>query len=409
MSNYLKITDYAAKDLLLHLNPAKAIKGTEVGAEFDAIATMSATKGDKSGTLAQFAATTSLQLAGVISDETGSGALVFANSPTLVTPALGIPASGTLTNCTGLPQAGVTGLTTADSPQFAGVNVGHATDTTITRVSAGIAAIEGNNILTAATGLPLSGGTMTGDIIMSSASIIEAEGAAVASAATCDIWATDGGTKHITGTTGISSFGTAPQAGMWMKIMFDGVLTLTHGANLNLPGSANITTAADDFAFVYADTTTQFDVLYFRKDGTAVVGGVTFSSSAENIAGTIENKAVDPLGIREAFNCTGTAPVYACRAWVNFDGTGTPTIRASGNVTSITDNGTGDYTINFTTAMPDANYAVTGLASSAGSTNGQALAIHPTSPLATSSVRVLADSRTAGVYDPTYVCVAVFR
>lgn len=50
--------------------------------------------------LSQFAATTSSQLAGVISDETGSGALVFANSPTLVTPALGTPASGNLTNCT---------------------------------------------------------------------------------------------------------------------------------------------------------------------------------------------------------------------------------------------------------------------------------------------------------------------
>ena len=57
--------------------------------------------------LSQFAETTSSQLAGVISDETGSGALVFANSPTLVTPALGTPASGVLTNCTGLPTAGL--------------------------------------------------------------------------------------------------------------------------------------------------------------------------------------------------------------------------------------------------------------------------------------------------------------
>lgn len=62
------------------------------------------------GTLAQFAATTSSQLAGVISDETGTGALVFANTPTLVTPILGTPTSGTLTNCTGLPlTTGVTG------------------------------------------------------------------------------------------------------------------------------------------------------------------------------------------------------------------------------------------------------------------------------------------------------------
>lgn len=65
--------------------------------------------------LSQFAATTSLQLKGVISDETGSGALVFATSPTLVAPALGTPASGTLTNCTGLPVAGVTGLTSVYS------------------------------------------------------------------------------------------------------------------------------------------------------------------------------------------------------------------------------------------------------------------------------------------------------
>jgi hypothetical protein len=53
-------------------------------------------------------------------------------------------------------------------------------------------------------------------------------------------------------------------------------------------------------------------------------------------------------------------PGYLCRAWVNFNGTGTVAIRASGNVTSITDNGTGDYTVNFTNAMPDTNYIYTG-------------------------------------------------
>jgi len=62
------------------------------------------------GTLGQFAATTSSALAGVISDETGTGALVFANSPTLVTPALGTPTALTLTNATGLPISGITGL-----------------------------------------------------------------------------------------------------------------------------------------------------------------------------------------------------------------------------------------------------------------------------------------------------------
>lgn len=65
---------------------------------------------------------------------------------------------------------------------------------------------------------------------------------------------------------------------------------------------------------------------------------------------------------------SGSAPAYAVRAWVNFNGTGTVAIRASGNVSSITDNGAGDYTVNFTTAMPDANYAI--LAASSGSLVG---------------------------------------
>jgi hypothetical protein len=72
-----------------------------------------------------------------------------------------------------------------------------------------------------------------------------------------------------------------------------------------------------------------------------------------------------------AFNSGyGSAAVaYACRAWVNFNGTGTVAIRASGNVSSITDNGVGIYTVNFTTAMPDANYtAVFGTLS--GDTSG---------------------------------------
>lgn len=92
------------------------------------LATISAGGGDAltSNPLSQFAATTSAQLAGVISDETGTGALVFANSPTLVTPALGTPSSGTLTNCTGLPAAGVTGLGTlaTQSGTFSGTSSG---------------------------------------------------------------------------------------------------------------------------------------------------------------------------------------------------------------------------------------------------------------------------------------------
>ena len=62
--------------------------------------------------------------------------------------------------------------------------------------------------------------------------------------------------------------------------------------------------------------------------------------------------------IKGAINASGTAPIYACRAWVNFNGSGTVAIRDSGNVSGITDNGTGDYTVNYTSTMPDANYTV---------------------------------------------------
>ena len=66
------------------------------------------------------------------------------------------------------------------------------------------------------------------------------------------------------------------------------------------------------------------------------------------------------IAVKTALNASGSAPIYACRAWVNFNGTGSVYIRGSGNVSSITDNGVGMYKVNFTTAMPDADYAVIG-------------------------------------------------
>jgi hypothetical protein len=121
--------------------------------------------------------------------------------------------------------------------------------------------------------LKTSGGTITGDLLLSSAAIYEAEGAGVSSAATTDIWAGgDGNTVHVTGNTGpITSFGTAPQAGAWMKVIFDSTPTLTQSANLNLnAGGSDIIIEAGDMALVYADTTTQFDVFVIRKTGVSI-------------------------------------------------------------------------------------------------------------------------------------------
>jgi hypothetical protein len=113
------------------------------------------------------------------------------------------------------------------------------------------------------------------------------------------------------------------------------------------------------------------------------------------------------------FNASGSAPVYACRAWVNFDGTGTPAIRASGNVSSITDNGTGDYTVNFTTAMQDANYAVVGTTVGVTGTtrSGNVLGHYS---LAAGSVGIrtqlgASDANAGGPTDLTVNTVAIFR
>jgi hypothetical protein len=103
------------------------------------------------------------------------------------------------------------------------------------------------------------------------------------------------------------------------------------------------------------------------------------------------------------------ATAYGCRAWVNFNGTGTVAIRASGNVSSITDNGTGQYTINFATAMPDANYSYvatprTGSTSFDATLQGRYTTAETTTALAIDSLS------GAGAYvDVAVVCVSVFR
>ena len=105
---------------------------------------------------------------------------------------------------------------------------------------------------------------------------------------------------------------------------------------------------------------------------------------------------------------SGSAPSYSARAWVNFNGQGTVAIRASGNVSSITDNGTGDYTVNFTTAMSDANYAVSS-AGGEGGTTGMGQRVPSIGTVATSSVRIASIDQNAGYTDPTYCCISIFR
>jgi hypothetical protein len=101
------------------------------------------------------------------------------------------------------------------------------------------------------------------------------------------------------------------------------------------------------------------------------------------------------------------ATAYGCRAWVNFDGTGTVAIRASGNVTSIEDNGTGNYTINFTTAMPDANYS--GVFGCNDNGNTTTMNYRTSGTKSTIAFQVSTASGVATLADNNMCMVAIFR
>lgn len=162
--------------------------------------------------------------------------------------------------------------------------------------------------------------------------------------------------------------------------------------------------------------------------GSTGIAGVDGSASTPAVQGTDTNTGVyfgaDTISFSEGGALVGqfdssanfqfnsgygsVATAYGCRAWVNFNGDGTIAIRASAGVTSLTDNGTGQYTINLSFTMPDSNYAVVG---SAGSTNNaigdRQLSTYPVN---TTSCKVVSgQTASVNVYDATQVHVAIFR
>jgi len=119
------------------------------------------------------------------------------------------------------------------------------------------------------------------------------------------------------------------------------------------------------------------------------------TNNIQNLAGTASTSADNVIN--------GSA-----KAWVNFNGTGTPAIRASYNVSSITDNGTGDYTVNFTNAFTDANYAITGTAMNSLASANLFFSPATTAP-STTALRLITLSTGYSFQDSLYVSVAVFR
>lgn len=140
----------------------------------------------------------------------------------------------------------------------------------------------------------------------------------------------------------------------------------------------------------------------------AVVGGgtgVTTSTGTGNVVLSTSPTLTTPnINSAQFATVSGTAPLYACRAWVNFNGTGTIAIRASGNVSSITDGGVGIYTVNFTTAFTDTSFAPNvsvDIYTTAHGTIG-------IDTFTTSSFRIRME-QNAAAFDSTFVCASVFR
>jgi hypothetical protein len=116
----------------------------------------------------------------------------------------------------------------------------------------------------------------------------------------------------------------------------------------------------------------------------------------------VAGEVVNDVTLRTELNATGSAPIFACRAWVNFDGTNA-SIRASGNVSSVTRNATGDYTVNFATAMPDADYAF------AGSVSSVSTATVNSGTRSASSVQVNTTFNSGSRFDFGITTAAIFR
>ncbi len=221
----------------------------------------------------------------------------------------------------------------------------------------------------------------------------------------------DGGSTGLTASTGRISLGATTVGGNLFTLTNPSAITFPR---FNADNTVSSLTASDFRTAIGAGTGSG---TVTSVGGTGTVNGLTLTgtvTSSGNLAlgGTLDLSSPPAIGSTTAntgafttlsFNSGygSVATAYGCRAWVNFNGTGTVAIRASGNVTSITDNGTGNYTVNFTNAMPDSNYALA-LTSEVQSTFN-------ISTKATSNSQVISRSVAGSNIDVSLLDVTVFR
>lgn len=222
------------------------------------------------------------------------------------------------------------------------------------------------------------------------------------------------GTLGITGATSLSS--TLAVTGDVSVNTNKFNITASSG-NTTIAGTLGVTgnTTVDGVIYADDDTTANTPVISFTGDTNTGIGRsgadtldfITNGNSRFRIESTGQIKAVYESEVGTDYN-TQLDNGYLCRAWVNFNGTGTVAIRASGNVSSITDNGTGDYTINFTTAMPDASYSISYMLADAS--NGSQADIRNSSFILSGSFRFYTrNGNGSTLLDNDLIMMSVFR
>ena len=177
-----------------------------------------------------------------------------------------------------------------------------------------------------------------------------------------------------------------------------GIGTSSPGVKLDVVGGTIRSSISGGTPIFYLNNgTTQHSI----QNNSGVLGFFNDGTNQANIT------AAGLLQFNSGYGSVATA--YGCRAWVNFNGTSTVAIRSSGNVSSITDNGTGDYTVNLTTAMPDGNYSAVASGGTGGN-NIRMASCAPVSATSTSQIRVIGITINASaLIDLEVVSVAINR
>lgn len=143
------------------------------------------------------------------------------------------------------------------------------------------------------------------------------------------------------------------------------------------------------------------DIATVTSSGITMASGKTLPASA--LTGTVPSSSVDALS-----TASGSAPSYSARAWVTYNAQ-TNTILANGNVSSVTDHATGQFTVNFDTAMPDVNYAACGIVGQNDGTTGNHLLCEYSTSRTTSSARVVSGTTGGTETDEPYWTYIAFR